>query len=74
MHHANIGCNVAISGFFSLPVPDWCFGTYHQPKQLLLEGRRATAEEFKVRRPSRIVLWLDRWAKGREAKIQRRAG
>jgi hemolysin III len=74
MHHANIGCNEAISGFFSLPVPDWCFGTYHQPKQLLLEGRRATAEEFKVRRPSRIVLWLDRWAKGREAKIQRRAG
>jgi hemolysin III len=74
MHHANIGCNEAISGFFSLPVPDWCFGTYHQPKQLLLEGRRATAEEFKVGAPPPLVRWLDRWARGRETKIQHRAG
>jgi hemolysin III len=74
MHHANIGCNEAISGFFSLPVPDLCLGTYHQPKQLLLEGRKATAKEFTVRRASRFVRWLDRWARRREAKIQRRAG
>lgn len=74
MHHANIGCNEAISGFFSLPVPDWCFGTYHQPKQLLLEGRKATAEEFTIRPPSRLVRRLDRWARKREAEIQRRTG
>ena len=74
MHHANIGCNEAISGFFSLPVPDWCFGTYHQPRQLLLEGRRATAEEFKIGSPPDLVRRLDRWARGQEAKIQHRAG
>jgi hemolysin III len=74
MHHANIGCNEAISGFFALPVPDWCFGTHHQPERLLLEGRRATAQEFKVRPPYGLVRRLDRWARGREAEIQRRAG
>jgi hemolysin III len=73
MHHSNVGCNEAISGFFALPVADWCFGTYHQTKDLLLEGRRATAEDFTVRPPSRLVRRIDRWARSREAKIQRRA-
>jgi hemolysin III len=74
MHHANVGCNESISGFFSLPLSDLAFGTYHQPRELLLEGRKATAEEFTVRPPLRAVRWLDRWARGREARIQRRAG
>lgn len=73
MHHANVACNEAISGFFSMPVPDWCFGTYHQPKQLLLEGRKATAKEFTVLPPFGIVRRLDRWARKREAQIQHRA-
>lgn len=72
MHHANIGCNEAISGFFGLPVPDWCFGTYHQPKDLLLEGRLATARDFAIRSPRRLVRWLDRWARQRETGILRR--
>ena len=72
MHHANIGCNEAISGFFGMPVPDWCFGTYHQPKELLLEGRMATAKDFAVPRPLRIVQWVDRWARRRETEILRR--
>ena len=72
MHHANIGCNEAISGFFSLPVPDWCFGTYHQPRQLLLEGRLATAKDFSVRQPRAVVRWLDRWVRRRESVIVRR--
>lgn len=72
MHHANVACNEAISGFFWLPVPDWCLGTYHQPKQLLLEGRKATAKEFTVRPPYGLVRKLDRWARGREARSQRR--
>jgi len=74
MHHANVGCNESISGFFSLPLSDLFFGTYHQPRELLLEGRKATAEEFTVQPPPRAVRWLDRWARGREARIQRRAG
>jgi hemolysin III len=72
MHHANVSCNESISGFFSLPVPDWCFGTYHQPEQLLLEGRKATAKEFTIPPPYAFVRKLDRWARGREARSQRR--
>jgi hemolysin III len=73
MHHANIGCNEAISGFFALPIPDWCFGTHHQPRELLLEGRMATAKDFAVREPRRFVRWLDRWARQRESTIVRRS-
>lgn len=73
MHHANVGCNEAISGFFGLPVPDWCFGTYHQPKELLLEGRLATARDFAIESPRRFVRWLDRWARRRETGIVHRA-
>jgi hemolysin III len=69
MHHANISCNEAISGFFGLPIPDWVFGTYHQPKELLLEGRVATAKDFAVPPPPRLVRALDAWARKREARI-----
>jgi hemolysin III len=71
MHHANISCNEAISGFFSLPVADWAFGTYHQPKELLLEGRVATAKDFAVPPPPGWVRWLDAWARKRESELRR---
>ena len=71
MHHANVGCNEAISGFFGLPVADWCFGTWHQPRELLLEGRKATARDFAVRPPPGAVRWFDRWVRKREAGILR---
>jgi hemolysin III len=71
MHHANIGCNEAISGFFGMPVPDWIFGTYHQPKELLIDGRMATAKDFAIRPPRGFVAWIDRWARRREAGIMR---
>lgn len=73
MHHANISCNEAISGFFGLPLADWAFGTYHQPKELLLEARVATAKDFAVPPPQRWVRWIDAWARKREAEIHRRA-
>lgn len=69
-HHANIGANEAISGFFGLPVADWVFRTYHQPQDLLLHGRLATAKEFAVRPPWSWVVWLDRWARKREAGLR----
>jgi hemolysin III len=69
MHHANISCNEAISGFFGLPLADWAFGTYHQPKELLLEGRVATARDFAVPPPPGWVQWLDGWARKRETRI-----
>jgi hemolysin III len=74
MHHANVGCNEGIGGFFGTPLADWCFGTYHQPKQLLIEGRKATAKEFAIPSPHSFVRWLDRWARKREAGIPREAG
>ena len=72
MHHANIGCNEAISGFFGVPIPDLCLGTYHQPKELLLEGRMATAQDFAIRPARGVIRWLDRWVRRREAGILRR--
>jgi hemolysin III len=71
-HHANVGSNEAISGFFGLPLADWVFRTHHQPKDLLLHGRMATAKDFAVRPPWRFVVWLDRWARARETKILRK--
>jgi len=71
MHHANISCNEAISGFFSLPIADWLFGTYHQPKELLLEGRVATAKDFTVPPPPGWVRRLDAWARKRESTLLR---
>ena len=69
MHHANISCNEAISGFFGLPLADWILGTYHQPKELLLEGRLATAKDFAVPAPPPLVRWLDGWARSRESGV-----
>ena len=71
MHHANVSCNEAISGFFGLPLADWAFGTYHQPRELLLEGRVATAKDFAIAPPPRIVRWLDAWARKRETLVLR---
>lgn len=71
MHHANILCNEAISGFFGLPLADWTLGTYHQPRELLLEGRVATAKDFAVKPPPRFVRWVDDWARRRESKTMR---
>jgi hemolysin III len=70
MHHANIGCNEGIGGFFGLPVADWCFGTHHQPERLLLHGRKATAKDFAVRLPRRFIRRLDQWARARESRLR----
>ena len=42
------------------------------PKELLLEGRLATAKDFAVHPPHRFVQWVDRWARKREAEILRK--
>ncbi len=70
-HHANINVNEAISGFFGLPVADWVFRTYHQPRELLLEGRVASAKDFAVKPPWGFVQAMDAWARKRESRIQR---
>jgi hemolysin III len=73
-HHANVGSNEAISGFFGLPLADWIFRTYHQPAELLLQGRIATAKDFQVREPWSFVVAWDRWARKREAELRQARG
>ena len=62
------------SGFFGLPVADWVFRTYHQPAELLLQGRIATAKDFQVHAPWSFVLAWDRWARKREAELRQPRG
>jgi hemolysin III len=59
-HHAVIDCNEAISGFFTLPVADWVFGTFLLPKSLYVDGSEWKAEEFVSPRPYAFIRWLDR--------------
>lgn len=71
MHHANVGCNEAISGFFGFPIADWLFRTYRNPRELFLDGRAGTAKSFALTQPRRFVQRLDRWARRREKRLER---
>ena len=68
-HHAVIDCNEAISGFFTLPVADWVFGTYIMPKSLYLDGSEWKPEEFVSPRPCAFIRWCDEQS---DALIKRR--
>jgi hemolysin III len=60
-HHAVIDCNEAISGFFTLPVADWVFGTCILPGILYRHGEQNTADkEFLSPHPIGPIRWLDR--------------
>jgi hemolysin III len=60
-HHAVIDCNEAISGFFTLPVADWVFGTCVFPGILYRHGEANAADkEFLSPRPIGPIRWLDR--------------
>jgi hemolysin III len=60
-HHAVIDCNEAISGFFTLPVADWVFGTCVLPGILYRHGEQNAADkEFLSPRPIAPIRWLDR--------------
>ena len=58
-HHAVIDCNEAISGFFTLPVFDWVFGTFILPKSLYVDGAEWQPSEFTSPRPRAIIRWCD---------------
>ncbi len=70
MHHANIQCNEAISGFFGIPVADFVFRTYHQPRELLLDGRVASAKDFAVKPAPGWVKAIDQWVAKRESQYR----
>jgi hemolysin III len=71
-HHAVIDCNEAISGFFTLPVADWVFGTFVLPETLYADGGDWQAAEFSPSRPFALIRWCD--AKADEIVQRRRAG
>lgn len=58
-HHANIYCNMAISGVFGLPLFDWLFGTYKQPDKLLFDGTLASEDDFSAPKPCWLIRVLD---------------
>lgn len=58
-HHAVIDCNEAISGFFTLPVFDWVFGTFILPKSLYVDGSEWSESEFTSPRPRALIRWCD---------------
>ena len=58
-HHAVIDCNEAISGFFTLPVFDWVFGTFLLPKSLYVDGSEWQPAEFTSPRPCALIRWCD---------------
>ncbi len=60
-HHAVIDCNEAISGFFTMPVADWVFGTCVIPGVLYKHGQSVAEEkEFLSPHPIAPIRWLDR--------------
>ncbi len=68
-HHAVIDCNEAISGFFTLPVADWTFGTFILPKSLYADGSEWQPAEFTSPRPRAFIRWCDRMS---DQLVQRR--
>ncbi len=70
-HHANYKCNMAVGGFFGLPVADILFGTYKQPGELLLNETPAAKELVQDLNPKPRwpIDWLDRLAVKRKTRI-----
>jgi hemolysin III len=58
-HHAVIDCNESISGFFTLPLADWVFGTCVIPPNLFADGAEWQAAQFLSPRPCRLIRWCD---------------
>ena len=68
-HHAVIDCNEAISGFFTLPVADWVFGTFVLPATLYADGGDWRPAEFSRPHPVGLIRWCDAKA---DAIVRRR--
>jgi len=61
-HHADTKCNEAISGFFTLPVADWVFGTHVKAHISYEHGTPGKPEDFKPPKPRRMIVLLDKFA------------
>lgn len=61
-HHAAIDCNESISGFFSLPITDWVFGTCIMPPTIYADGEEWEQANFVAPRPGAFIRFVDRVA------------
>ena len=69
-HHASIHSNESISGWFGIPIPDFVFGTWVNPKTLYEHGRKDVAlVEFEPPKPVWYIRLLDQYV---DESVQRR--
>ncbi len=68
-HHVNTNCNMAIVGFFGLPLADWLLGTFKLPPLALRDGDIVEIKTFAPPAPRWFVLGLDAWALKREQRL-----
>lgn len=74
MHHKNIRCNEAISGFLcGFPLFDLLLGTYHRPASLSPDGSCHHPQDLRISQPTKIVVWLDNIANLQERRHKKRA-
>lgn len=64
-HHADIKCNEGISGFFGIPIADFLFGTWVNPRTMYKHGEYLNIEEFKSPTPVFFIRWIDAFAEQR---------
>lgn len=72
-HHAVIECNEGVSGFFTLPLADWLFGTCVYPKTLYADSSEWHPAHFERPQPRLLVRWLDRVTDAIVSRRRRRA-
>ncbi len=62
-HHADVGINLAVGGFFGLPIWDWLFGTYAPWWRVWSHGETVYTSDFEagLRRPGLIIRLLDKF-------------
>jgi len=58
-HHADIKSNESISGFFGIPIPDFTFRTWVNPKTMYKHKEPGTRSQFIPPRPVFLIRWLD---------------
>lgn len=63
VHHYRMRTNMAVWGFYTVPIWDMLFGTYVELAIMPLPGAEITYNESKVREPVRFIRWLDGLAK-----------
>ncbi len=70
MHHSRVGVNLAISGFYCVPVPDLVFGTCFIPKELPLPGAVVSPASQEPPPPRWFIRWLDKIVEKREKQFK----